>query len=397
MKFFDEARIEVYAGDGGNGAATFRREKFIPKGGPSGGDGGRGGSVYAVADRNLNTLIDYRYTRSFRAERGENGGSRDCYGKGGDDITLRFPVGTVIKDFESGELIADLDEDGKTVLIARGGRGGLGNIHFKSSVNRAPRKKTMGQEGEFRNLHLELKVLADVGLLGMPNAGKSTFIRSVSAAKPKVADYPFTTLAPNLGVVRTTEARSFVIADIPGLIEGAAEGAGLGHQFLRHLQRTHVLLHLVDLAPFDPEADPVADAKAIVEELRKYDEALYNKPRWLALNKLDLIPEEERAERVAAFLEAYGPVERHFQISAMKGEGTQALIFAIQDLLDAERDRIEAERAEREAAEAARLAAADAARAAADAAYEREALLDADDELPEDEPDAEEDDAPPPR
>ena len=397
MKFFDEARIEVYAGDGGNGAATFRREKFIPKGGPSGGDGGRGGSVYAVADRNLNTLIDYRYTRSFRAERGENGGSRDCYGKGGDDITLRFPVGTVIKDFETGELIADLDEDGKTVLIARGGRGGLGNIHFKSSVNRAPRKKTMGQEGEFRNLHLELKVLADVGLLGMPNAGKSTFIRSVSAAKPKVADYPFTTLAPNLGVVRTSEARSFVIADIPGLIEGAAEGAGLGHQFLRHLQRTHLLLHLVDLAPFDPEADPVADAKAIAEELRKYDEDLYAKPRWLVLNKLDLIPEEERAERVAAFLEAYGPVERHFQISAMKGEGTQALIFAIQDLLDAERDRIEAERAEREAAEAARLAAADAARAAADAAYEREALLDADDELPEDEPDAEEDDAPPPR
>ena len=397
MKFFDEARIEVYAGDGGNGAATFRREKYIPKGGPSGGDGGRGGSVYAVADRNLNTLIDYRYTRSFRAERGENGGSRDCYGKGGDDITLRFPVGTVIKDQETGELVADLDVDGKTVLIAQGGRGGLGNIHFKSSTNRAPRKKTMGKEGEYRNLHLELKVLADVGLLGMPNAGKSTFIRSVSAAKPKVADYPFTTLAPNLGVVRTTEARSFVIADIPGLIEGAAEGAGLGHQFLRHLQRTHVLLHLVDLAPFDPEADPVADAKAIAEELRKYDEDLYAKPRWLVLNKLDLIPEEERAERVAAFLEAYGPVERHFQISAMKGEGTQALIFAIQDLLDAERDRIEAERAEREAAEAARLAAADAARAAADAAYEREALLDADDELPEDEPDAEEDDAPPPR
>ena len=397
MKFFDEARIEVYAGDGGNGAATFRREKYIPKGGPSGGDGGRGGSVYAVADRNLNTLIDDRYTRSFRAERGENGGSRDCYGKGGDDITLRFPVGTVIKDLETDELIADLDEDGKTVLIAQGGRGGLGNIHFKSSTNRAPRKKTMGQEGEYRNLHLELKVLADVGLLGMPNAGKSTFIRSVSAAKPKVADYPFTTLAPNLGVVRTSEARSFVIADIPGLIEGAAEGAGLGHQFLRHLQRTHLLLHLVDLAPFDPEADPVADAKAIAEELRKYDEALYNKPRWLVLNKLDLIPEEERAERVAAFLEAYGPVERHFQISAMKGEGTQALIFAIQDLLDAERARIEAERAERVAAEAARLAAAEAARAAADAAYEREALLDEDDERPEDALDSEEDDSPPSR
>ena len=397
MKFFDEARIEVYAGDGGNGAATFRREKYIPKGGPSGGDGGRGGSVYAVADRNLNTLIDYRYTRSFRAERGENGGSRDCYGKGGDDITLRFPVGTVIKDLDSGELVADLDEDGKTVLIAQGGRGGLGNIHFKSSTNRAPRKKTMGQEGEYRNLHLELKVLADVGLLGMPNAGKSTFIRSVSATKPKVADYPFTTLAPNLGVVRTSEARSFVIADIPGLIEGAAEGAGLGHQFLRHLQRTHLLLHLVDLAPFDPEADPVADAKAIAEELRKYDEALYNKPRWLVLNKLDLIPEEERAERVAAFLEAYGPVERHFQISAMKGEGTQALIFAIQDLLDAERARIEAERAERVAAEAARLAAAEAARAAAEAAYEREALLDEDDERPEDALDSEEDDSPPSR
>ncbi|MDD3675305.1 Obg family GTPase CgtA [Thauera propionica] len=389
MKFFDEARIEVFAGDGGNGAATFRREKFIPKGGPSGGDGGRGGSVYAVADRNLNTLIDYRYTRSFRAERGENGGSRDCYGKGGDDITLRFPVGTVIRNLETEELIADLDEDGKKVLIARGGRGGLGNIHFKSSVNRAPRKKTMGQEGERFSLHLELKILADVGLLGMPNAGKSTFIRSVSAAKPKVADYPFTTLAPNLGVVRTSENRSFVIADIPGLIEGAAEGAGLGHQFLRHLQRTHVLLHLVDLAPFDPEADPVADAKAIVEELRKYDEALYNKPRWLALNKLDLIPEEERAERVAAFLEAYGPVERHFEISALKSEGTRELIFALQDFLDAERDRINAERTERQAAEAARLAALEAERAAADAAYEAEVLSEDDlpeDDLPEDGP-----------
>ncbi|WP_341643740.1 Obg family GTPase CgtA [Thauera sp. SDU_THAU2] len=385
MKFFDEARIEVFAGDGGNGAATFRREKFIPKGGPSGGDGGRGGSVFAVADRNLNTLIDYRYTRSFRAQRGENGGSRDCYGKGGDDITLRFPVGTVIRNLETEELIADLDEDGKKVLIARGGRGGLGNIHFKSSVNRAPRKKTMGQEGERFSLHLELKVLADVGLLGMPNAGKSTFIRSVSAAKPKVADYPFTTLAPNLGVVRTAENRSFVIADIPGLIEGAAEGAGLGHQFLRHLQRTHVLLHLVDLAPFDPEADPVADAKAIVEELRKYDDELYTKPRWLVLNKLDLIPEEERAERIAAFLEAYGPAERHFEISALKSEGTQALIFALQDFLDAERARIEAERAERQAAEAERLAALDAQRAAADAAYAADSLDD-DDEGTEDDP-----------
>ncbi len=387
MKFFDEARIEVFAGDGGNGVATFRREKFIPKGGPSGGDGGRGGSVYAVADRNLNTLIDYRYTRSFRAQRGENGGSKECYGKGGDDITLRFPVGTVITELDTGELVADLDEDGKKVLIARGGRGGLGNIHFKSSVNRAPRQKTMGQEGERHNLHLELKVLADVGLLGMPNAGKSTFIRSVSAAKPKVADYPFTTLAPNLGVVRTAESRSFVIADIPGLIEGAAEGAGLGHQFLRHLSRTHVLLHLVDLAPFDPEADPVHDAKAIVEELRKYDEALYRKPRWLALNKLDLIPEEERQARIDAFLEAYGPVERHFEISALKGEGVRELTFAIQDFLDAERARIEAEQAARKAAEAERLAAVEAARRAADAAYEEEAgALEADD-LPEDDTD----------
>ncbi len=387
MKFFDEARIEVFAGDGGNGVATFRREKFIPKGGPSGGDGGRGGSVYAVADRNLNTLIDFRYTRSFRAQRGENGGSKECYGKGGDDITLRFPVGTVITELDTGELVADLDEDGKKVLIARGGRGGLGNIHFKSSVNRAPRQKTMGQEGERHNLHLELKVLADVGLLGMPNAGKSTFIRSVSAAKPKVADYPFTTLAPNLGVVRTAESRSFVIADIPGLIEGAAEGAGLGHQFLRHLSRTHVLLHLVDLAPFDPEADPVRDAKAIVEELRKYDEALYRKPRWLALNKLDLIPEEERQARIDAFLEAYGPVERHFEISALKGERVRELTFAIQDFLDAERARIEAEQAARKAAEAERLAAVEAARRAADAAYEEEAgALEADD-LPEDDTD----------
>lgn len=350
MKFFDEARIEVIAGDGGNGAASFRREKFVPRGGPDGGDGGRGGSVYAVADRNLNTLIDFRYTRTHRAERGQNGGNKDCYGKGGDDIVLRMPVGTVITDQETGELIADLDEDGKRALVARGGKGGLGNLHFKSSVNRAPRKRTMGEEGERRSLRLELKVLADVGLLGMPNAGKSTFIRAVSAARPKVADYPFTTLAPNLGVVRTSEARSFVIADIPGLIEGAAEGAGLGHQFLRHLSRTQVLLHLVDLAPFDPEADPVRDALAIVEELRKYDQELYSKPRWLALNKLDLIPEEERAQRVADFLAAYGPVERHFEICAINGEGCQALIFALQDFIDAERERIETEKAARRAA-----------------------------------------------
>ncbi|GHT81674.1 GTPase Obg [Betaproteobacteria bacterium] len=383
MKFFDEARIEVIAGDGGNGVATFRREKYIPRGGPNGGDGGRGGSIYAQADRNLNTLIDYRYTRVFRAERGENGGSRDCYGHGGEDLTLKFPVGTLIRDSESDAHLADLDEDGKKVLLVAGGRGGLGNIHFKSSVNRAPRQHTMGQEGERLNLHLELKVLADVGLLGLPNAGKSTFIRAVSAARPKVADYPFTTLAPNLGVVRTAEQRSFVIADIPGLIEGAAEGAGLGHQFLRHLQRTHVLLHLVDLAPFDPDADPVRDAQAIVEELRKYDEALYRKPRWLILNKLDLIPAEERDARVSAFLDAYGPVERHFAISAITGDGTRPLTFAIQDALDSERARIEAERAARLAAEAAHLAALEAARRLA--AGEPEEALD------DDEPDADTD------
>ena len=389
MKFIDEAKIYVKAGDGGNGIATFRREKYIPMGGPNGGDGGKGGSVYVIADRNINTLVDYRYTRKFLGQRGENGGSADCYGAGGEDIVLRLPVGTVVTDLNTGEVLADLAEHDQKVLIAKGGKGGLGNTHFKSSTNRAPRQCTKGEQGEEHELGLELRVLADVGLLGLPNAGKSTLIRAISAARPKVADYPFTTLAPNLGVVRTSEARSFVIADIPGLIEGAAEGAGLGHQFLRHLQRTHLLLHLVDLAPFDPEADPVADAKAIVEELRKYDEALYNKPRWLALNKLDLIPEEERAERVAAFLEAYGPVERHFEISALKGEGTKALIFAIQDFLDAERDRIEAERLERLAAEAARLAELEAIRAAAEAAYEDEAYA----EEGEDEADAIDDDS----
>ena len=364
MKFFDEARIDVIAGDGGNGAATFRREKYIPKGGPDGGDGGKGGDVYAIADRNLNTLIDYRYKRTFTAERGENGRGADCYGKGGEDIELRMPVGTVISEQESGEVIADLDHDGKRVMIARGGRGGLGNLHFKTSTNRAPRKKTMGEAGERKSLNLELKVLADVGLLGMPNAGKSTFIRAVSSARPKVADYPFTTLAPNLGVVRTSENRSFVIADIPGLIEGAADGAGLGHQFLRHLQRTHILLHIVDIAPFDPEADPVRDAHAIVEELYKYDESLAAKRRWLVLNKLDLIPDaEERAARVQDFLAAYGPVERHFQVAAISGERCQDVVFAIQDLLDAEKA-------------AAQAAADEAARAAAAHAADADAALD---------------------
>ena len=334
MKFFDEAKIEVIAGDGGNGVASFRREKFIPFGGPDGGDGGRGGSIWAIADRNLNTLIDYRYTRVFRAQRGENGRGADCYGKGGEDMELRVPVGTVFTDIGTGEVVCDLDVDGKRALIAQGGNGGLGNLHFKSSTNRAPRQCTPGGEGQRRDLRLELKILADVGLLGMPNAGKSTFIRAVSAAKPKVADYPFTTLHPNLGVVRVDHQRSFVIADIPGLIEGAAEGAGLGHQFLRHLQRTHLLLHLVDAAPFDPAVDPVREAKAILKELKKYDEALYRKPRWLVINKLDLIPEEERKARVAALVKGYGKVARHFAISAIDGGGCRELTYAIMEHLE---------------------------------------------------------------
>jgi GTP-binding protein len=334
LKFFDEATIEVIAGDGGNGAASFRREKFVPRGGPDGGDGGRGGSIFAVADRNINTLIDYRYARIHRAKRGENGRGADQYGKGADDIVLRMPVGTVISDADTGEVIADLARDGARALVAKGGQGGLGNLHFKSSTNRAPRQSTPGGTGEQRRLRLELKVLADVGLLGMPNAGKSTFIRAVSAARPKVADYPFTTLAPNLGVVRTDENRSFVVADIPGLVEGAAEGAGLGHRFLRHLQRTRLLLHIVDVAPLDPDADPVKDAKAIVEELRRYDQALHEKPRWLVLNKLDLVPEGEREKRVKAFVRAVrwkGPV---FAIAAISGEGCRPLLFRIQDWLD---------------------------------------------------------------
>jgi GTP-binding protein len=337
MKFFDEAKIEVIAGDGGSGAASFRREKYVPRGGPDGGDGGRGGSIWVVADCNLNTLIDYRYTRIFRAAKGENGRGSDCYGKGGDDIELRMPVGTIVADIASGEVLADLDSDGKRVMIARGGQGGLGNLHFKSSVNRAPRKATPGEEGERHELKLELKVLADVGLLGLPNAGKSTFIRAVSAARPKVADYPFTTLYPNLGVVRVDNNRSFVIADIPGLIEGAAEGAGLGHRFLRHLQRTRLLMHLVDLAPFDPEADPVADSRAILEELRKYDQALYDKPRWLLINKLDLVPEAERASRIAALVKGYGPVEKYFAIAAINGDGCREVTFAVMDYLELHR------------------------------------------------------------
>lgn len=338
MKFFDEARIEVLAGDGGNGAASFRREKYIPMGGPDGGDGGRGGSIWAIGDENLNTLIDFRYTRTFRAQKGEKGHGSDRYGKGGDDMELHMPVGTVISDRATGEVLADLDAHGKRVLLAKGGSGGLGNLHFKSSTNRAPRQSTPGQPGEQRELQLELKVLADVGLLGLPNAGKSTFIRAVSSAKPKVADYPFTTLHPNLGVVRVDHRRSFVIADIPGLIEGAAEGAGLGHRFLKHLQRTGLLLHLVDIAPFDPDADPAHDAQAILGELRQYDQSLYDKPRWLLVNKIDLVPEDERAERIKHLVDSYQP-ERHFVISGISGEGCREVCFAIMDHLQQHREQ----------------------------------------------------------
>ncbi|MEO8417652.1 MAG: GTPase ObgE [Methylophilaceae bacterium] len=332
MKFIDEATIKVYAGDGGNGIATFRREKYEPLGGPSGGDGGRGGSVFAIADRNINTLVDYRYTRVFRGQRGENGRSAGCYGAQGEDMILRVPVGTVISDKASEQVIADLAEHGQKALLAKAGKGGLGNIHFKSSVNRAPRQCTKGEQGEEFELYLELKVLADVGLLGMPNAGKSTFIRSVSAAKPKVADYPFTTLHPNLGVVRVDTNRSFVIADVPGLIEGAAEGAGLGHQFLRHLSRTSLLLHLVDIAPFDDGVDPVKEARAIVEELRKYDEELYNKPRWLVLNKVDMLSDPQA--HVDRFVQEFGWKGRCFAISAISGAGCCELTYAIMEHLE---------------------------------------------------------------
>ncbi len=345
MKFIDEATIKLYAGDGGNGVATFRREKYEPMGGPSGGDGGRGASIYIEADRNINTLVDFRYVRVFRGQRGENGRSAECYGAKGEDMILRVPVGTVISDKASGQLLVDLNEHGQRAQMAKGGNGGLGNVHFKSSMNRAPRTCTKGEPGEEFELYLELKVLADVGLLGMPNAGKSTFIRSVSAAKPKVADYPFTTLHPNLGVVRVDANRSFVIADIPGIIEGAAEGAGLGHQFLRHLARTNLLLHLVDIAPFDEAVDPVREAQAIVEELRKYDEELYNKPRWLVLNKIDML--QDSAETIKKFVKDYGWKGRVFSISAISGMGCKELTYAMMEYLE----EVRREYQEREAAE----------------------------------------------
>ena len=322
MKFIDEAKIEVHAGKGGDGAATFRREKYIRYGGPNGGDGGRGGSVWARADRNINTLVDYRFARIHRAEHGQRGGASDCNGRGGADVELRVPVGTVIRDEETGHPVADLAKDGERALLARGGHGGLGNVHFKSSINRAPRQFTRGEPGESRRLALELRVLADVGLLGLPNAGKSSFIRAVSSARPKVADYPFTTLNPSLGVVRVGHS-SFVIADIPGLIEGASEGAGLGHQFLRHLARTRLLLHLVDLTA---EA-PAQAARAVAAELKKYDEALHRKPRWLLFNKMDAVNDPEaRAKKIVRQLRWKRP---WFIVSALSSEGCEAVCKAV--------------------------------------------------------------------
>jgi GTPase len=342
MKFVDEATIDVSAGDGGAGCASFRREKFIPFGGPDGGNGGRGGSVYAVADVNLNTLIDYRYARRHEARNGQAGRGSDQFGAAADDIVLRMPVGTVLKDLDTEEVLTELLVPGEKFLVCKGGDGGFGNLHYKTSTNRSPRQKTPGWPGEKRRLKLELKVLADVGLLGMPNAGKSTLIASISNAKPKIADYPFTTLHPNLGVVRVAPEQSFVVADLPGLIEGAAEGAGLGHLFLRHLQRTRLLLHVVDMAPFDDAVDPVQQAKAIIAELAKYDPELVAKPRWLVLNKLDMVPDEkERAKRVKDFVKRMkwkGPV---FEISALARQGLEPLTRAVYERVAAAKVAVE--------------------------------------------------------
>lgn len=334
MKFVDEAVITVTAGNGGNGCISFRREKFIPLGGPDGGDGGDGGSVWLEANENLNTLVDFRHDRYFKAQRGQNGMGRQMFGKAGEDITIKVPIGTEVVNVATDEIIGDLTEHGDRMLVAQGGEGGKGNVHFKSSVNRAPRKASNGTPGEEREIRLEMKLLADVGLLGFPNAGKSTFIRAVSAATPKVADYPFTTLHPNLGVVSVEIARSFVIADIPGLIEGAADGAGLGSLFLRHVQRTRLLLHLVDMAPFDESIDPAKQVRAIENELRKYDPDMLEKPRWLVLNKGDLLDDETRAERAKAIIAALDWKEPWFTVSAIGREGTWPIMLKIQQFFD---------------------------------------------------------------
>lgn len=333
MKFVDEAIINVNAGNGGNGCASFRREKFIPFGGPDGGDGGHGGSIFLQADENINTLADFRYTRSFKAERGHDGMGSQCTGKSGDDLIIKVPLGTMIYDADTDEFIADLTAHQQKLCVAQGGRGGLGNVHFKSSTNRAPRQCTRGIPGEQRSLRLELKVLADVGLLGLPNAGKSTFIRAISQARPKVADYPFTTLHPNLGVVRVDMNRSFVVADIPGLIEGAAEGAGLGIQFLKHLARTRILLHLVDIAPYD-NSDPVEAIQVIEQELAKYSPELAAKERWLVFNKIDLLEKDELEQQCADVIKKLNWQGPYFTISAIKKQDTETLCYKLMDYLE---------------------------------------------------------------
>ena len=336
MKFVDEAIVKVQAGNGGRGSVSFRREKFVPLGGPDGGDGGSGGSVYLRSEPGINTLADFRITRTYRAQHGQPGGGRDCTGRGGEDLHVAVPLGTVVTDADTEEVIGDLTMPGQGLLVAQGGRGGWGNARFKTSTNRAPRQHGSGLPGERRTLQLELKLIADVGLLGLPNAGKSTLIRAVSAARPKVADYPFTTLHPNLGVVSVGEHRSFVMADIPGLIEGAAEGAGLGIRFLKHLQRTRLLLHLVDIAPPDPDADPVKDARAIAAELKKFSAALAKTSRWMVLNKLDLLEPEEgerRCREIVRRLRWKGPV---FRISGVTGQGTRELTQAVMTHLESQ-------------------------------------------------------------
>lgn len=333
MKFVDEAIISVAAGKGGNGCMSFRREKYIPKGGPDGGDGGDGGSIFIKADESLNTLIDYRFTRHYKAENGQGGMGRNCTGAKGDDLTLLVPVGTTVVDQDTEEVLADLTTAGQIEKIAQGGFHGLGNTRFKSSVNRAPRQTTKGSEGEIRNLKLELKILADVGLLGLPNAGKSTLVRAVSAARPKVADYPFTTLIPSLGVVKTEKHRSFVIADIPGIIENASQGAGLGIRFLKHLARNRILLHLVDMAPWDNKT-PAESALAAVTELSNFSPTLAQQPRWLILNKLDMVPEEEQDSRCQAVIDALDWKQPVYKISALAQQGTEALMLDIQAFLD---------------------------------------------------------------
>ena len=334
MKFVDEAVIRVEAGDGGNGIVSFRREKYIPRGGPDGGDGGDGGNVYLRADTNLNTLVDFRFTKFYKAERGKNGGTSDCTGAKGEDKVLLVPVGTRVTDVATGEVIGDLRKEGEGLCVARGGRHGYGNTHFKSATNQAPRQKTNGTPGERRQLKLEMLLVSDVGLVGLPNAGTSTFVRSVSAAKPKVADYPFTTLVPSLGVVKTSEGRSFVIEDIPGLIEGASEGAGLGHRFLKHLERCRVLVHLVDVHPVD-ESDPVDNVMIIENEIKQYAHELYNKPRWLVANKVDLGTEEEARETLDRIIESVEvKPERTFIISGLNKTGVPELLYALQELVD---------------------------------------------------------------